>query len=407
MLQWMQRLLLVQAMAVLFFSCQAGAGAAEVVIGTTISLSGPYESASASQFSGVELWRDLVNSSGGIMIGGTPHAVRLVTYDDASDPANIPALYERLIHDDSVDFLMSSYSSAIGLAAAAAADEHGMIVILPGSGADEIFSKGYKSVYQIYTPSSKYFLPALEVLAERAPDTRVAFVFEDDPFAVNAIVRAREFARELGLAVVFDRSYPAAETEFGDLVRDLKAQGPVAVIGGGHLRDGIALTKALAEADAQVSFLALLSAPSFPEFAEEAGAGAVGAIYPSQWEPGVEYAPTYGPTPAEFVQAFKERHGASPDYYAASGFNAGLVLQYALERAGTLDLDAVRRALDETDIVTFYGKVRFANGNGLHGLQIGHDMLLVQLQASPGGTIVKEVVWPNTAKTRDLVYPKP
>jgi len=301
---------------------------------------------------------------------------------------------------------MSAYSSAIGLAAAAVAEEHGKIIILPGSGADEIFANGYESVYQIYAPSSRYFLPALEVLALRSPGARVAFVYEDDPFAVNAIVRAREFARGVGLEVVFDKAYPAAATEFGELVRELETLGPVAVIGGGHLYDGIALTKALAASGAQVRFLALLSAPSFPEFAA-IGDGAVGAIYPSQWEPGVEYRPTFGPTPAEFVRVYEERYGSTPDYYAASGFNAGLVLQHALERAGALDDAAVHEALDATDIVTFYGRVRFETQPGGHGLQVGHEMLLVQLQRGPGGSLVKEVVWPDDAKSGDLLFPKP
>lgn len=389
----------------LFFA-PAGAVASEIVIGTTVSQSGPYQVASASQFAGLELWRDMVNAEGGVLIGGVRHLVRFITYDDASDPASIPYLYERLIHHDNVDFLISSYSSAIGLAAAAVADEHEMIVVLPGSGADEIFYNGYESVYQIYTPSSRYFLPALEVLAERSPGARVAFVYEDDPFAVNAVIRAREYAREVGLEVVFDRAYAPAQTEFEDLVRELQAHNPVAVIGGGHLYDGIALTKALAASGAPVPFLALLSAPSFPEFAE-IGSGAVGAIYPSQWEPGVEYRPTYGPTPAEFVRAYEKRYGSTPDYYAASGYHAGLVLQHALERAGTLDPDAVHQALDDTDIVTFYGKVRFESNPEGHGMQVGHEMLLVQLQAAPDGSLVKEIVWPDAAKTSDLVFPRP
>ena len=64
---------------------------------------------------------------------------------------------------------MSSYSSAIGLAAAAVADEHDMIVILPEPAPMRSSSNGYKAVYQIYTPSSRYLTPALEVLANRSP----------------------------------------------------------------------------------------------------------------------------------------------------------------------------------------------------------------------------------------------
>ena len=378
----------------------------EVVIGGTVSRTGPNSTASVLQFTGLELWRDLVNAESGILIGGERYTVQIVSYDDGSDPARVPELYERLIHHDHADFLISSYSSAMGMASAAVAEEHDMIILLPGSAADEIFSQGFSRVYQITKPSSRYLVPALELLARHAPEVPVALVYEDDPFAVNAVEAARELARQFGLNIAFDRSYPAGATDLGGLVADLSALGPVAVVGGGHLQDGIALAEALAEAESPVPFLVLISAPSFPEFAE-IGEGALGAMYPSQWEPGVDYRPTYGPTSAEFERAFEERYGSIPSYLAAAGFNTGLVLQYALEQAGTLDAEAVARALDETDIVTFYGNVRFDTGFERHGLQIGDGMVLVQLQAAPDGKIVKEVVWPRAVKTAELVFPKP
>jgi branched-chain amino acid transport system substrate-binding protein len=126
---------------------------------------------------------------------------------------------------------------------------------------------------------------------------------------------------------------------------------------------------------------------------------------PSQWAPQVQYKPDFGPTPEDFTKAFRAKFDAEPGYHAAGGYAAGLVLQQAIEKAGSLDTAKVADALNGIDAVTFFGRIKFATDPAEHGLQVGHQMVISQWQRGSEGTLVRDVVWPETAGTKALVYP--
>lgn len=66
------------------------------------------------------------------------------------------------------------------------------------------------------------------------------------------------------------------------------------------------------------------------------------------------------PWTMRFVNAYEERWGLEPEGLgAASSYMIPFVLKDAIERAGTLEPDAVVAALRETDMMGVYGRIRF------------------------------------------------
>jgi len=62
----------------------------------------------------------------------------------------------------------------------------------------------------------------------------------------------------------------------------------------------------------------------------------------------------------KFVNAYKKRWGLEPEGYGtSSSYMAVYVLKDAIEKAGTLDSDAVVAALEKTDMMGVYGRIRF------------------------------------------------
>src|SRR5660398_253137 len=57
------------------------------------------------------------------------------------------------------------------------------------------------------------------------------------------------------------------------------------------------------------------------------------------------------------------------------------------------------------DMMTFFGGCKFDASAENHGLQIAHTMVYNQWQKDGEGNLVKEVVWPKSAKTADVLYP--
>ena len=111
----------------------------------------------------------------------------------------------------------------------------------------------------------------------------------------------------------------------------------------------------------------------------------------------------YGPSVADFVEAYAAKYGEEPSYHAAGGYVAGLILQEAIERAGTTDSAAVAAALDATDLLTFFGHIKFNTTPEKHGLQEGHEMVYVQWQNGEGDILAKQIIWPDDAGTADAI----
>jgi branched-chain amino acid transport system substrate-binding protein len=66
------------------------------------------------------------------------------------------------------------------------------------------------------------------------------------------------------------------------------------------------------------------------------------------------------PWTMKFVEAYKKKYGLEPEGYGTStSYMAVYVLKDAIERAGTLNSDAVVAALEKTDLMGVYGRIKF------------------------------------------------
>lgn len=392
---------------------QPAAQTKTVVIGYTASNTGKLQVESVRQKNGLDLWIKQVNEAGGVKLSdGTVLKFEAKSYDDESNNDRIQELYTKLATEDKADFLISPYSSGLTASASVIAEQYGKPMITTGAASDSNYKQGYTLVFQAYTPASKYLTGAVDLLMAKAPDVKkIAIVHENDKFSTDVSNAVKAYAEGKGFEVVLFEGYDSGTTDFAPFINKIQQAAPQAILGGGHFQDGSTFARQLAEKGVKVPYVALLVAPPEPKFAE-LGDAAVGIIGPSQWEPQAAYSPEsakaagltyYGPTVQQFVEAYKAAYGEDPSYHAAGGYAAGLILQNALERAGSIDAQAVKQALDATNMLTFFGHIKFNTTPETHGLQEGHEMVYVQWQKDASGNLVKQVVWPAEAATAELI----
>jgi branched-chain amino acid transport system substrate-binding protein len=379
------------------------AGEDTITIGLTVSRTGPLNVDSVAQLRGSEFWRDEVNAAGGIKAGAKRYKVRFVTYDDQSVGGRVQQLYTRLIVQDKADFLFGPYSSGLTATAAVISEQYGKIMLIGGGAEGKTYQLGNKYLFQCITPADYYLSGAIQALKEKNPHAKVAFVYSDDPFSKAVVAAARNQAKEAGFSVALDESYAPSTTDFSPIINKIISSGADAFLGGGHYPDGATLARQLHDQKAGLNFVAILVAPDSPKFAT-LGPAALGIAVPSQWEPQVTYKPDFGPTPAQFAKAYFAKTKTEADYHSASGYITGLLLQHAIEQAGSIDPEKVTAALNKTDVTTFFGRDKFATDPKNHGLQVAHQMVLAQWQMK-NGQLEKEMVWPDSAKTANLQYP--
>ena len=373
-----------------------------ITIGFTASQTGPLNNDSVAQMRGFELWRDEVNAAGGIKAGGKQYKIGLTSYDDESQNVRVQQLYTRLITQDKAQFLFSPYSSGLVATAAIISEQYGRVMLTTGGAEEKTYRLGNKNLFQLYSPAGQYLAGAVQALKGINPKAQVAFVYEDDPFSKAVAQVTRDLAKQQGATVVLDESYSASTTDFGPLINKVISAKADALLGGGHYPDGSTLARQLFDQKAGLKWVTLLVAPDTPKFAE-LGDAAVGISVPSQWMPQVTFKPDFGPTAQEFAARFNDKYKIAPGYHAAGGFAAGLILQHAIEQAGSIDQAKVAAVLNKIDVTTLFGRTKFSTDPKEHGLQIAHAMVLGQWQKK-GGQLVKEVIWPHDAKTAETLY---
>jgi branched-chain amino acid transport system substrate-binding protein len=96
--------------------------------------------------------------------------------------------------------------------------------------------------------------------------------------------------------------------------------------------------------------------------------------------------------------------GYAPPYQSAESSAALLVFKDAFERANSFDTKKVRDALAATDMQTFYGNIKFAEG----GQNVSKPMVLFQVICNDDGSKCEnKVVAPLKWASAELVHPIP
>lgn len=389
----------------------------KLLVGFTISQTGKLAVESARQTNGLQLWMKHANDAGGVKLpDGTTVTFEAKSYDDESNKDRVTELYGKLINEDKVDVLISPYSSGLADAAAAVAQQNGKILITAGAASDSTYQKGYSLVFQTYTPGSQYLTGAINMLISLDPQAgKIAIVHENEAFSTGVCTALRTYAERAGYQTVLFESYESGTTDFTQLVDKTLAAGPAVIMGGGHYADTSAFAQQLRDKGVKAKLVALLVAPAEPKFAD-LGDAAFGVLGPSQWEPVARYRAEaaqalgqewYGPSVADFTSAYQAAYGDAPSYHSAGGYAAGLILQKAIEKAGSYDTAKLKTALDSLDMMTFFGGVKFDVSAANHGLQVGHEMVYIQWQRDASNNLVKQVIWPPTSKSADVLYPMP
>ena len=393
-----------------------------IKIGMSISLTGKFATEGKQALCGVKAAIDYFNDNGGVQVNGKTYKLQLYYYDDQSNKNQVTSLYSKLITSDKVDFLLAPYSSGLTAAAAPLAEQYKKVMLSHGGASNSIFQQGYKYVAQVLAPASKYFASTLEMLKEyqdKVGDVKIAFIYEDNAFANAVMNGAKQEAQKLGLDVVYINKYQKGTTDFSSFISAAKAKGANVLIGGGHFEDGKALVSQAHNLGWHLKFIGILVAPAQPQFYEELKDVANGVAYPAQWDVSLNFSPEtakklgltwFGPTKDQWLKYFKQECPdiEKPAYQAAEAGAAIVFLVKAIETANSLDSTAVRQAMNNLDLMTFFGRLKI---DPQTGLQIGHKMVVVQWQNGKQVVIYpKEVAhaqplfmapawWPQTAQS--------
>jgi branched-chain amino acid transport system substrate-binding protein len=370
-------LIIAAGIAVIGLSTPA-AKAAEIKIGAPLALTGGLADEAKKQDVTWKMWLDKVNAAGGINVGGTKMKVKLVKYDYQSDGQRAAQLAEKLITDDKVDFLMSPFGSGHTKIVGTIATRYQIPMIACAASSESVFDRTSSYVFGTLSPNAGLFGPMVKFFKEQMPALkRVAVLGRDDVFPKATAQGISAAAKAAGLDVVYDQLYAVGTMDHSASLSAIKAAKPDWVYVTGYTQDLILVRKQMADLGVKAPIITMLAGPAYKEYVDGLGDLANGVTSASWWHQATNYKGVgVWPTTADFYKDFIAHEKSDPDYIHASCAVAAVVLQNAIERAGSLDKKKVRDALAKTDIDTFYGPIKFSP----NGMNQPHDLPIIQVQ---------------------------
>ncbi|HZT06536.1 MAG TPA: amino acid ABC transporter substrate-binding protein [Chloroflexota bacterium] len=377
-----------------------GAGTDTLVIGAPLGITGSAAAEGVLTKNGYDLWAEAVNQAGGIKAGGKTYKVEIKYYDDGSDAQRSAQLTDRLITQDGVKLLLGPYGTAATNQDAPIAEKNQVVMVEGNGAAESIFSHGYKYTFGVLSPAKKYAAVMVEMAAGQNPKpASVAILSANDAFSVEVADGAQDIANQQGISVAAYEKYPANATDLSNEVTIAKNSGAEMLLNSGHLAESLAIMKAAKELDYSPKLFAFTVGPTTPDFIQGLGRDAEDVVASSQWTDTAKYEGVdIFKTPKNYNDLYTKRFGSAPDYHAADGTAAGVALQLAIEKAGSIDPSAVRNALANLDAMTFYGQIKFDE----RGLNVYKPMVVQQIQDGKLKT-----VWPSDIAEASVRYPTP
>ena len=223
----------------------------EIVIGGTISETGPFSSDVKPWPKLMNTWAQMINERGGLWVKSEKRRlpVKFVLYDDKSDQATSIKFYERLVTVDKVDFLIGPYTSPLTFAATTVAEKYKIPMVCAEATAGAIYGRGMKWIVGIDQAGSKWSDAYFELVKQEGKAKTVALLAEDQIIFTEVIPGAANNAKKIGVNVVFNEKAASATSDFSPIITKMKGQNPDICFVGGFIPFNIAFMKQAKELD--------------------------------------------------------------------------------------------------------------------------------------------------------------
>ena len=369
-----------------------------IEIGASIPMTGKYGALGAMVKPGYEYAVQAINTAGGVYVKeyDARIPIRLTIYDDESDPTKAVSKLETLYSDQNVTAYLGGAGSDMHAATAAIAEKNKVPYLGVAFALWQIHQQGYQYLFSPFPKSLAQAKDVFEILnasiAEGERPTKVAIFQEKTDWGIELGGLWKENAPRYGYEVVVYEEYAPRTEDMSNMILKAKGAGAEALLALPSPPDGITMFKQMSELGWAPKFSLIIRAPENVSWGETMGtAGDYVTIFPG-WHNGENF-----PGVAGLNAQYQAEFDRPADLLTGPAYACVQILADAIERAGTLDRDAIRDAIAATDMMTVVGSVTFnADGTG--------NVLNPLVQWLNGKL---ELVWPTDQATADLAYPAP
>jgi branched-chain amino acid transport system substrate-binding protein len=382
-----------------------------IKIGFSMALTGPLAPNGKQALLGMKIWEEETNAKGGLL--GRP--VKLVYYDDQSQPSTVPGIYTKLIDVDKVDLVVGGYATnMVAPAMPVIMQKKKTFISLFALDVNSEFNyPNYFAVLPTGPKTKPSFTEGFfQIAMQQSPKPQtLALTAEDAEFSRNACEGARENAKTFGVKIVYDRSFPPGTTDFSPIVRAVQAANPDLVIVCSYPLSSVGVVLAINEANFKPKMIGgAMVGLQATVFKSKLGPKLNGIVNYETWVPSEKMmAPA-----AEFFKAYQARAGAEGidplGYYLGGwGYAYISVLGAAVTGAKSLEDAKIADYMRKATFKTIMGEWSYGPGgewtkSGMMQVQY-HDIKDGAGLETWKGMSYQTVLTPPEFKTGEVIYP--
>ena len=366
-----------------------------IVLGTTISETGPFSTLTVHWRKMTEVFAEELNKTGGIEVKACNKKVpiKFVIYDDQSVPSTAVSLYEKMASVDKVDFFVGPDWSAVAGPVPPIAEKHRIPIVAGNVATPSFFERGLKYFWATPAPtvgrwSERYF----DMLSKMNPKPQtILFITQDNPVTKAITGVWSKKAEAQGLKMVGSDTFPSDLKDFTSIIAKMRAAKPDLIYISSFDGPSVPLIQQMRQLKVHAMDVhhALLNG----SVQKQVGKDVEGMTGELPWYPGVK-----GPYSDMIETVLKRSDLDMFDYIFTLGrLNSYLVMVQAIERAGAIDREKVKDALFKGTFKSPAGDIVFDE----HG-QPKTGAFTMQIQnAKP------RIIWPPEATTTKVIWPSP
>lgn len=334
-----------------------------VVVGSSLSLTGPLAGTALMHKLAGEIYLEQVNRRGGWL--GRPVEWRIK--DDQSKPDLARTLYEQIVTADKADLLMGPYATANSLAAMGVAQRYGKVLVtnsfgIPSLAKYDMHFPAYVMGADPGTTAPNTLVDAIQ--ASGAKPQTVAVVTSKFPSVHFMSLGAREVFRKRGLREVMWLEWEFGNRDFGPIASRLKDANADFLWLGTIGPESLQLLDAMNKIDYRPKLHFHLYPTPGPLAQSPLGANALSFTTFEQHAPF-----TSNPAYAELIKTYNQRATAAnfPDpafeLQAANAVTGWQILEAGIVGSGSFEDKKIADWLKKNRVDTMVGKVRFDGTN--------------------------------------------
>jgi len=319
---------------------------ADIVIATAGPMTGQYASFGEQMRRGAEMAVADINAAGGVL----GQKLVLEVGDDACDPKQAVAVANEFV-GKGVVFVAGHFCSGSSIPASKVYEEEGILQISPASTNPKLTDEGGDNVFRTCGRDDQQGLVAGNFLADHYGNARIAIVHDKQAYSKGLADETKKQLNKRGIKETLYDTVTAGEQDYSALVSKLKKNKiDVLYYGGYHPEAGLIVRQMRAQGlKARLISGDALVTQEFWAITGKAGEGTLMTFSPD---------PRKNAVAAPVVERFRAE-GYEPEGYTLYTYGTIQAFAQAAEKAGSLDLDALIKALRSNKFETVLGNIGF------------------------------------------------